>query len=157
MNKKVVYGFGGAIALVALLITAAWALGFLSITVKKPTDKVAVYQPVCQGEPIDTYLGAFAQTPIVTKPELVSQQKAAIQGIENWQADPSCVYMVFRFAVAQRNVDEANQLGDRLNTLKAVGLNPDLRLGITGANIDILKQEATDEVFDPATSIGGGI
>lgn len=123
---------------VVILIGAAiylFAAGHLYLRVdigqKGPDQKVVVYRDVCTQQIRDKYVEVVQSTPVPSV-ESLTPLHDQIEGIDRWQADPSCVFIQVQYYVAAGEEAKVAELNTKLNQLSDDGLFPNTAIARYG-------------------------
>jgi hypothetical protein len=114
------------IALFAVLTGGAIALGWAQLVVKSPSDTVIVTANVCDQALVERFNAAQESSVMTDQQEVTNEALRTIsdevQAKASYEQDPTCQYLVFAAAFANRDAEKAETAATAIAQLATQGV-----------------------------------
>lgn len=150
---------GGVLGVIALLLVAGTALGFVRVAFLQPTDSLQSRAVVCGEGLIKSYNRLVTTFPSSDKEasDKTSQTQdlsGRIQKLAGFEKDPTCAFMVFRIAIANKDVEVARTQLTNVEALAKQNTFPSNQI-LDLVSIDSMKGLLTSLTVKPGTEQQG--
>ncbi len=128
-------GLGGIAVIGVIIGIVAVRQGRLYIGFKKPDENVTISQRVCSREVIERFTGIWS-VGLVTDTDGARTLRDDIRGLDNYDADPNCVWILMQASVVLGDVDAVKVYADQYvifdnrglfaqHTVESMGVSPE--------------------------------
>jgi len=155
MRKAIKVTIGAVIGVAGIVAVLAVALGYVSVTLKNPSDKVTTHAQVCGDDVIGKYNEAAKSDDFDAHKAKLKEVFDDVSTREGYREDATCAFIAYRYHLLQNEAEQINATVDSLKRLTNDGVYPSLKL----ANIQSIEQiENRASIVDgnvDTTSAGG--
>jgi len=155
MRKAIKVTIGAVVGVAVIAAVLAVALGYVSVTVKDPSDKVIVRAQVCGDDIIGKYNEAAKSDNFDDHKAKLKEVFDGVSSREGYMDDATCAFIAYRYHLLQNEAEQINATVDSLKRLTNDGVYPSLKL----TNVQSIEQiENRASIVDgnvETTSAGG--
>ena len=157
MRKAIIVTVSAVVAIAVILVGAAVWLGYLSVTIKEPSQKVVVQRQVCGDDVIASYNDAAKSDDIDTYKTKLKAVFDDVTKRENQASDPTCAFIEYRYHLTQNQAEQINTSVDKLRQLSNEGAYPSNKLTDV-QSIEQIESRASivDGNIEPNSAGGAG-